>query len=126
MPAAAKFLFIDARRLGYMVDRTHREPNDDDIKRIVGTHHAWRDMHGGYEDKPGFCKSTSLEEVLNQGHALTPGRYVAAEPRQDESQPFPEMMARLAARVREQQAEGFGPDAVISKNPEQLGFGDRQ
>ena len=95
---------------------------------------ALKDSSGaimGYEAK--LCEaanalrgSMDVDEKLNQGHAPTLGRYVAAEPRQDESQPFPEMMARLAARLREQQAEGAGPDAVMSKNPEQLGFGDRQ
>ena len=93
----SEILFIDARHLGHMVDRTHRELDDDGIKRIAGAYHAWRDMHGGYEDKPGFRKGASLEEVLNHDHTLISGRYAAAEPHQDDSQPFPEMMARFAA-----------------------------
>ena len=121
-----EILFIDARRLGRMVDRTHRELDDDDIERIVGTYHAWRDMGGDYEDRPGFCKSTSLEEVRNHGHALTPGRYVGAEPQEDDDEPFPEKMARLTAQLREQQADRAKLDAAILENPERLGFGDRR
>ncbi len=35
-------LFIDARKLGTLVDRTRREFGDDDIAKITGAYHAWR------------------------------------------------------------------------------------
>ena len=73
-------LFIDARRLGRMADRTHRELTDEDVARIAGAYHAWRDGADAYEDLPGFCKSAPLDEVRRHGHVLTPGRYVGAEP----------------------------------------------
>ena len=69
-----------------MVDRTHRELTDDDIARIADAYHTWRggEDAGVYADVPGFCKSATLEEVCKHGHILTPGRYVGAEPQEDD------------------------------------------
>jgi len=75
-------LFIDARKMGRMVDRTHRELTDEDIARIAGTYHTWRSDKGPdkkYADVPGFCKAAPLEEIRKHGYVLTPGRYVGAE-----------------------------------------------
>ncbi len=118
-------LFLDARRLGRMVDRTHRELTDEDIARIADTYHAWRGEEGTgeYNDVPGFCKSAALEEVRRHGHILTPGRYVGAEPTPDDGEPFAEKMARLSAQWREQQAEAARLDAAIEENFRMLGFG---
>ena len=73
-----QMLFIDARKLGPLVDRTHRELTDEDIARIADTYHAWRGEKeaGEYADMPGFCKSAPLDEIRKHGHVLTPGRYV--------------------------------------------------
>jgi type I restriction enzyme M protein len=99
-------LFIDARKLGPLVDRTHRELTDEDIARIADTYHAWRGEKeaGEYADVPGFCKSAPLDEVRKHGHVLTPGRYVGAEAQEDDGEPFEEKMQRLTATLREQQA----------------------
>jgi type I restriction enzyme M protein len=117
-------LFIDARKLGRMVDRTHRELTDEDIARIANTYHAWRGEKeaGEYADVPGFCKSATLEEVRKYGHVLTPGRYVGAEAQADDGEPFGEKMKRLVAQLREQQAEAAKLDAAIAANLRELGF----
>jgi len=140
-------LFIDARKMGRMVDRTHRELTDEDIARIAGTYRLWRgDPHPAsghplpvvegrgegnpgvapYADIPGFCKSATLEEIRKHGHVLTPGRYVGAEAQEDDGEPFEEKMKRLVATLRKQQSEASKLDAAIAKNLEELGFWERQ
>ena len=93
-------LFIDARKLGFMVDRTRREFNDEDIAKIAATYHHWREGKG-YEDVPGFCKSATLEEMRSHGHVLTPGRYVGAEAAVEDDVPFPERFAALQEQLDE-------------------------
>ena len=118
-------LFIDARKLGNMVNRTRRDLSAEDIAHIAATYHAWRD--GGeatYADVPGYCKSASLDEVRGHDHVLSPSRYVGAAPQEDDGEPFAEKMARLAAQWREQQAEASRLDVAIEKNLAQLGFGE--
>ena len=111
-------LFIDARKLGPLVDRTHRELTDEDIARIADTYHAWRGEKeaGEYADVPGFCKSAPLDEVRKHGHVLTPGRYVGAEAQEDDGEPFDEKMRRLSAQWQEQLAEAQRLDTAIEKN----------
>ena len=118
-------LFIDARKLGRMADRTHKELTDDDIARIATTYHAWRGEQdaGEYADIAGFCKSAPLEEVRKHGHVLTPGRYVGAEAVVDDGEPFAEKMQRLAAQLREQQKAAAKLDAAIAANLKELGYG---
>jgi type I restriction enzyme M protein len=118
-------LFIDARKLGHMVDRTHRELTDEEIARIANAYHAWRGEKdaGKYEDVPGFCKSATLEDVRKHGHVLTPGRYVGAEAQEDDGEPFGEKMQRLVAQLREQQTEAAKLDAAIAANLKELGYG---
>jgi type I restriction enzyme M protein len=118
-------LFIDARKFGRMVDRTHRELTDEDIARIANTYHAWRgEMEAGeYADVPGFCKGAPLDEVRRHGHVLTPGRYVGAEAQEDDREPFEGKMRRLTATLREQQMEAAKLDAAIVANLRELGYG---
>jgi len=119
-------LFIDARKLGKLVDRTHRELTDEDVKRIADTFHAWRGEQdaGRYGDIPGFCKTASLDEIRKHGHVLTPGRYVGAEAVEADGKPFEEKMQLLVAQLRQQQAEAATLDREIAKNLERLGYGD--
>ena len=167
-------LFIDARKLGHMIDRTRRDLSPEDIARVADTYHAWRNRHpspsspspfkgegapvpptgssaasapdeptppqGGsdgtdqgetnrtgeptYTDLPGFCKSATVEEIRKHGHVLTPGRYVGAEPQEDDGELFEEKMARLTKQWREQQAEAKRLDEEIEANLVKLGFGE--
>lgn len=100
-------LFIDARKLGHMVDRTRRELSADEIGRIAGTYHAWRGEKdaGSYADVPGFCKAAALDEMRAHGHVLTPGRYVGAADVEDDEVPFEERFAALKIRLEEQFAK---------------------
>ncbi|MGP1679611.1 MAG: type I restriction-modification system subunit M [Burkholderiales bacterium] len=118
-------LFIDARKLGRMTDRTHKDLADEDVARIAGTYHAWRGEKdaGEYADVPGFCKSAPLEDVRKHGHVLTPGRYVGAEAQEEDGEPFEMKMRRLAAQLRAQQAIATQLDTAIANNLKALGYG---
>lgn len=122
-----QILFIDARKMGEMVDRTHRSLTDEDIDRIARTYHAWRgDPDTGeareYEDVPGFCRSVVFEEVAEHGYVLTPGRYVGAEEVEDDGEPFEEKMERLATDLGELFAESDKLVDNIRKNLDPLGY----
>lgn len=132
-------LFIDARKMGTLVDRVHRELTKDDIDKIVETYHAWRSddrawrgeaMKAGctlpeeprsrYEDIPGFCKSATSAEMASYGHVLTPGRYVGAEEVEDDGEPFEEKMPRLIAELHGQFTESAKLEAAIRANLKSL------
>ncbi len=118
-------LFIDARKMGSMVDRVHRELTDDDIAKIAGTYHAWRGEKdaGKYEDVPGFCRAAKMEEIQKHGHVLTPGRYVGAEEAEDDGEPFDQKMKRLATMLEQQLAESAKLEKAIRANLKGLGYG---
>lgn len=118
-------LFIDARKMGYLVDRTHRELTDEELARIAATYHAWRGEPetGTYADAPGFCKSATLEEIKSHGYVLTPGRYVGAEEAEDDDEPFEEKMQRLTQKLEEQFRESSRLEKEIRLNLGSLGYG---
>jgi type I restriction enzyme M protein len=117
-------LFIDARKMGVLVDRTRRELPDAEIRQIADTYHAWRGEAdaGEYKDIPGFCKAAPLDEIRKHGHVLTPGRYVGAEAQDEDDEAFDEKMRRLTAQLGEQMARGAKLDAVIREKLAGLGF----
>lgn len=121
-----KTLFIDARKMGNLIDRTHRELPPDAVAEIARTYHAWRGEKdaGKYEDIPGFCKSATLEEIEAHGFVLTPGRFVGAEEIEDDGVPFEEKMAELSASLFEQLAEAQDLDNTIRQNLEALGYAE--
>lgn len=117
-------LFIDARKIGHMADRTHLEFSDADIEKIAGTYHAWRGDKGAskYKDVAGFCASAKLDEIRKHGYVLTPGRFVGAEEVEDDGEPFEAKMKRLTQEFQRQLAEGKSLDQKILTNLKKLGF----
>ena len=118
-------LFIDARKMGTMVDRVHRELTDADIAKIVGAYHAWRGDKGAakYEDVAGFCKGSNLEEIKKHGYVLTPGRYVGSEDIEEDGEPFEIKMPRLTSSLNSQFAESERLQNSIRDNLKTLGYG---
>jgi type I restriction enzyme M protein len=120
---SGEVLFIDARNMGFMADRTHRELTDEDIQKIADTYHRWRgDGEGEYADVPGFCKAASLDEIRKNGHVLTPGRYVGAAAKDEDDEPFEEKMARLTKELSELLTEGRRLEDEMLKNFRVLGY----
>ena len=124
-------LFIDARKMGTLTDRVHRELTDADLEKITSTYHAWRGdplsiNHQlstiNYSDLPGFCKSATTTEIAAHGHVLTPGRYVGAEEAVDDGDPFEEKMPRLVAELESQFAESAKLEAAIRANLKGIGY----
>ncbi|GAB2954967.1 class I SAM-dependent DNA methyltransferase [Hymenobacter coalescens] len=102
-----EILFIDARNLGFLVNRRTRELSDDDIKRIADTYHQWRTEGGSYADVPGFCMAAPLARVQELDYVLTPGRYVGLPDDEDEfdfTERFTTLRAELEAQLREESA----------------------
>jgi len=146
-------LFIDARKLGVMIDRKHKTLTEEDIKRIADTYHTWRgemasmetgqtllaaeqstiddylkesgerEEPEGYEDIPGFCKTATIDEIRKNGYILTPGRYVGMEEIEDDGEPFEEKMERLTTELAKLFKESRELEEEIRKNLEGIGYG---
>ena len=108
-------LFIDARKLGHLVDRTRRELSGEDIARIADAYHAWRGEPeaGTYAEVPGFCKAATLEEIRGHGHVLTPGRYVGAADIDEDNVPFEERFSSLREKLAEHFSDADRLTALI-------------
>jgi type I restriction enzyme M protein len=126
-------LFIDARKMGVLIDRIHRELKEEEIYRIADTYHQWKldlgqlideadkrgaclDLAPPYADLPGFCRSVKLEEIRSHDYVLTPGRYVGAAEIEDDGEPFEQKMNRLTATLEEQFAESAKLEKAIRGN----------
>jgi type I restriction enzyme M protein len=119
-----KTLFIDARELGFLKDRVHRELSGEDVAKIADTYHRWRgDLKGEYADEPGFCKSATLEDIRGNQYVLTPGRYVGAKAVEEDEEPFDDKMQRLTKKLREQLAESGRLEKSIEASLKELGYG---
>jgi type I restriction enzyme M protein len=118
-------LFIDARNIGAMVDRTHKEFSTADIADIARTYHAWRGeaKDGAYKDIAGYSKAATLEEIKASDFVLTPGRYVGAAEIEDDGVLFEQKMACMTETLFQQMAESKELDVVIRRNLEALGYG---
>lgn len=117
-----EILFIDARKLGSMISRRNRELTDEDISLIADTYHSWRNKEGNYEDKPGFCKSATIQEVKKNSYVLMPGRYVGIEPEEDDGIPFEEKMDTLTSKLAEQFAKSKELEETIRENLKRIGY----
>ncbi|MED5441054.1 MAG: class I SAM-dependent DNA methyltransferase [Pseudomonadota bacterium] len=136
-------LFIDARNMGSMTSRIHKELAADDIAEIARTYHLWRgepvadssEVGGdasdvgrltsdGYQDVAGFCKSATLDDIKANDYVLTPGRYVGAAEIEDDGELFEEKMQQLTQTLFQQMAEAQELDAVIKQNLKGLGYGE--
>ena len=133
-------LFIDARKMGTLIDRVHRELTEADIEKIAGTYHSWQcdigsllkeaDKRGitfelapPYADVPGVCKSATTAEIAAHGYVLTPGRYVGAVEIEDDGDPFEEKMPRLVAELHARFEESGKLEKAIRANLRGLGYG---
>ena len=117
-----EILFIDARNLGEMIDRKHRELSNDDIKRIADTYHNYRNINGNYEDVKGFSKTAKLEEVKENDYILTPGRYVGIEDVEDDGVSFDEKMKTITSELDELFKESRSLEDEIRLNLGGIGY----
>lgn len=115
-----KTLFIDARKMGYMVDRKHRDFTDEDIDKIADTFAAFQE--GECEDVKGFCAIASTEDIAAQDYILTPGRYVGIEEQEDDGEPFEDKMKRLTGELSELFAKSHELEEKIRKNLGAIGY----
>jgi type I restriction enzyme M protein len=115
-----KTLFIDARKMGYMVDRKHRDLSDEDIAKLSDTFTAFQD--GTLEAVKGFCAIASTEEIAKQDYILTPGRYVGIEEQEDDGEPFEEKMTRLTSELSEMFAKSHELENEIREKLGAIGY----
>ena len=112
-------LFIDARKMGTLTDRVHRDLTEEDIAKIAETYHSWKSGKK-YEDVAGFCKSATLKEIQGQGYVLTPGRYVGATELEEDDEPFEQKMARLTMELEAQFEESAALEITIKNSLKSL------
>lgn len=121
-------LFIDAREMGYMVDRAERALSNEEIVKISDTFHAWRGSASAnakgvvYEDVPGFCRSVTLAEIKDADYALSPSRFVGAAEVEDDGEPVEEKIARLKAELLAAFDESTRLDKIVRDQLERIGW----
>ncbi len=116
-------LFIDARKIGYMVSRKLRKFSDEDIQKVTQIYHSWRGTSNKqYEDIIGFCKAASIEEIKNNDYILTPGRYVGLINEED-SELFEQKMERITVDLSKQFTKSKELEGQIRASLEELGYG---
>ena len=115
-----KTLFIDARKMGTMIDRKHRDFSDEDIARLADTFTAFQ--NGTLEDVKGFCAVATTEDIAKQDYILTPGRYVGIEEQEEDSEPFDEKMKRLTTELSSLFSRSHELEEQIKNNLKELGY----
>ena len=117
---SGKTLFIDARKMGYMVDRKHRDFTDEDIRKLADTFTAFQE--GTLEDVKGFCAVADTADIAAQDYIRTPGRYVGIEEQEDDGEPFEEKMQRLTGDLSEMFAKSHELEAEIREKLGAIGY----
>ncbi len=117
-----EILFVDARNMGIMIDRRHRELTDEEIAKIASTYHSWRGEGEKYKDIAGFCKAIKLDEVRKHEYILTPGRYVGVAEEEEDKEEFEEKMKKLTSELGGQFKKSEDLEKTIRENLKQLGF----
>lgn len=117
-------LFIDARKLGELIDRRHRELSNEDIKEISETYHKWRNAENEekYQDITGFCKSVTIEEIKEHEYVLTLGRYAGIEEEEGDGIPFEEKMQNMTSELAELFSKSHHLEEEIRENLKKIGF----
>ena len=115
-----KTVFIDARKMGHMVDKIHRDFTDEDIQLIADTFEAFQ--NGTLEDKKGFCSIATLQDIIAQDYILTPGRYVGIEEQEDDGEPFEEKMTRLTGELSSMFAKSHELEEEIRRKLGAIGY----
>ena len=124
-PRKGEVLFIDARNMGYMKNRTQKEFSEKDIEKVASTYHKWRNKDENYKDVVGFCKSATLDEIKSHDYILTPGRYVGMLEKVDDSVSFAKKMRELTVQLETQFTQSHKLEKEIKQNLESLGFGGK-
>ena len=119
---SGEVLFIDARKMGKLIDRRHKVLTNKEVQKISSTYHAWRGEGEKYQDIAGFCKSTKIEEIRKHGHILTPGRYVGTEEIEEDPEEFDQKMKRLTSELSGQFKKSKELETEIRKNLKGIGY----
>ncbi|HOY32797.1 MAG TPA: class I SAM-dependent DNA methyltransferase [Bacteroidales bacterium] len=117
-------LFIDARNLGFMVNRRSREFTDEDISKVASTYHNWRASTAStsnYQDIPGYCKSVTIDEIREKNYVLTPGRYIGLPDEEDDFN-FPERFNALKTELEKQITEEAELNKAIIENLKKIQY----
>lgn len=115
-----KTLFIDARKMGHMVDRKHRDFLDEDIQKLADTFEQFQ--NGTLEEVKGFCAIADIQEIEKQDFILTPGRYVGIEEQKEDDEPFEDKMKRLTSELSEMFAKSHELENEIRKKLGAIGY----
>lgn len=119
-----EILFIDARNMGFLVNRKNRDLTENDIQLIANTYHNWKSSKSvnpinqgsdNYLDVPGFCKVANIEEVRKLNYVLTPGRYVGLADEEDDFN-FVERFTTLKMELEKQIEEEAELNKKIAEN----------
>jgi len=115
-----KTLFIDVRKMGYMVDRKHRDFTFEDIKKLANTFESFQ--NGTLEEVKGFCAIATTEDIAKQDYILTPGRYVGIEEQEDDGEPFDDKMTRLTTELSDMFIKSHKLEEEIRKKLGAIGY----